>query len=117
MSLWLILATSSFPLHMIWNSVVLETHQANAYVAITITDNFTEGADWTIPPFATYTGGPQLTVSHDGVERLQQQAQNKSLEWLSAESCIKKYSEDLTYEYGDVLIVVNTSTYVPSDPT
>ncbi|KAJ6150603.1 hypothetical protein N7471_001802 [Penicillium samsonianum] len=62
MSLWLVLGASSFSLHMIWNSVIFKTHQRNDYVGVIITENFTEGADWTIPPFATFNGGPQVTV-------------------------------------------------------
>lgn len=85
-------------------------------MGVTITENFTEGADWTILPFATFNGGPQVTVTHDRIERLQKQAKNSSLEWLSAESSIKEYSDDLAPNRGDVLLVINASTYVPNDP-
>lgn len=53
--LWVILAISSFPLHMFWNSTVFQTRMTNNYLAVTVTEDFLNGGSWEIP-----TGAPDL---------------------------------------------------------
>ncbi|CAI7664699.1 unnamed protein product [Penicillium bialowiezense] len=114
--LWLILGTSSFPLHMIWNSVVFQTHQVIDNVTVTVTDNFTAGAHWTIPPLTVLNQERHLFISHDRIERLQRQAINQSLQKLDPETCMETYKNRFDSKVGDVLVVINASTYVPRSP-
>ncbi|CAG8333523.1 unnamed protein product [Penicillium salamii] len=115
--LWLVLGASSFPLHMIWNSVVFQTHQVTDNVAVTITENFTHGAYWTVPPLSILNQERHLFISHDRIERLQRQVQNKSLMWLDSETCMETYKNRFDSHVGDVLLVINASTYLPTNPT
>jgi hypothetical protein len=54
-ALWMLLGVSSFPLHMIWNSTVFKTKNSYDYFAVSITEDFLHGANWTLPTSADHT--------------------------------------------------------------
>ena len=122
--LWLILAISSFPLHMFWNSTVFQTRMTNNYLAVTITEDFLHGGSWEIPSgapdlsFQDYTieGAENVPQYHSIIQGLQQKATSRNsenstseLEFLTVEQCIKAYGQDQLSNRQHVLLVVDSN--------
>jgi len=52
--LWALLALSSFPLHLLWNSTVTQTLATNSYYAMSVAPDLVEGSPWIefeLPPW------------------------------------------------------------------
>lgn len=56
-AVWILLGLSSIPLHLMSNSVIYATTTAYKYSAIVVTDDFFQGANWTMSALETYFGG------------------------------------------------------------
>ncbi|KAI9930673.1 hypothetical protein ASPWEDRAFT_39575 [Aspergillus wentii DTO 134E9] len=119
--LWVILAASSFPLHMVWNAVVFETQTTNNYLAVTVTENFLTGGAFDIPEIGRDGYGWFNVDDKDAsvvgptpdyesiIQTLQNQTQNNQLERLSVQECIDGYYKQILTERKHVLLVVDNS--------
>ncbi|OQE15658.1 hypothetical protein PENSTE_c027G08766 [Penicillium steckii] len=108
-ALWMLLALSSFPLHMIWNSAVFETKVTNQCAVVLATEDFTRGADWQIPSkFDNKTG--YGAGFHDIIEHLQQQIIQNQLERLTVEACFQAYNTDILPSRSHLVIIANKSS-------
>ncbi|KAJ5355450.1 uncharacterized protein N7496_012662 [Penicillium cataractarum] len=111
---WIVLATSSFPLHMVWNSVVFQSRIIKEFAAVTIFENFTTGAEWSLPPVSSIGGDAYREGYFNIVNELQQQVQDGALETLSVEDCYHEYME--AGHVRNVLWVIDPEDYIPKDP-
>ena len=97
--LWVILALSSFPLHLLWNSVVFETRSTNEYVTIRATTSFLDGGYWQIP-------SPDENTTHV-VTNLQLSAQHDQLERLGNSDCIRAYAQNFIENRRNLILVTD----------
>lgn len=102
----MLLIASSFPLHMVWNAVIFETQTTNDYLAVVAAENFTRGADWSIPKNANAT---QRLLYRGVIGDLQYKVQKNALEELDPRTCYDAYNKDLLMNRRNVIAVVNTS--------
>lgn len=92
--LWLVLGVSSFPLHLLWNSVFFETLATNEYVAVSAAPEFVNGGSWS---FANASGSaasilqPNFTTA---IDRLQAEARASNLTRLETADCIRQYGQN-----------------------
>ena len=122
--LWVILATSSFPLHMFWNSTVFQTRMTHNYLAVSVTEEFLHGGSWEIPTGApdlnyqdyTIKGAENVPHYNSIVQELQQKVtathsgnSSGDLEFLTAEQCIEAYGQDQLSNRQHVLLVVDSN--------
>ncbi|KAJ5107769.1 hypothetical protein N7456_004444 [Penicillium angulare] len=103
--LWLALGVMSFPLHMIWNSTVFETTSINEYITVAVTEEFIQGAKWSIPGYAASIGYNKRY--YDIVQSLQNQATAGSLERLDTNSCLVAYHTNRVTDRKDVLLITD----------
>ena len=107
----LLLGASSFPLHMIWNSVVFETESTHDYIAVTVTENFKQGATWSVPSqWSSHRNSSwnlPTSTYHDIIGDLQRQVQANELEELDSESCFEAYYTSILPNRRHVLLVVD----------
>lgn len=111
--LWLLIAFSSVPLHLLYNSAVFTTLYAREYKAFLVTHSFLAGGsseitsnawDQVYGVFSAASPGPD-------VETLQGRAlylrdQQHSLSQLANIDCLRTYSTSSTSILGDVLVVL-----------
>ncbi|KAL0263645.1 hypothetical protein SLS55_002626 [Diplodia seriata] len=120
-NLFLLLAVSSIPLHLLFNSVVFANIQANEYQVIPATPDFLDGATyktaglvpehiWTrnstgdqVPvDVGNYTRSlvANATELRDKILRREIKYENMTAEW-----CVKNYAQQFLSSYGNVLVI------------
>ncbi|KUJ17807.1 uncharacterized protein LY89DRAFT_733629 [Mollisia scopiformis] len=97
MVLWLFLAGSSIPLHLMFNSALFVSLTANEYVVATVSEDFVNGANWTL---ASVDTRHQSLIS-------QMQQNISSYEKLDDATCIKEYGVDYLSDRRHVFVVVS----------
>ena len=98
--LWIMLGLSSFPLHLIWNSVVFQTLAPYDYLAISAREDFLHGGDLQLG--FCHSGGPAPALSATGrlrpaINDLQKAAQQSTLTYLETGDCIREYAQQFHY--------------------
>ena len=97
--LWWVLAVSSIPLHLFWNSAVLSTLFSREYNIWVAPPNFPTGAPF-IPPLYPF----------DDIA-YQQPAMNASaLQRLDPRACLEAYAGSINSNRGDVVLVSSYNT-------
>lgn len=105
--LWLALGLSSFPLHMIWNSVVFETKSTYGYLAVQVSKDFLHGANWTIPDLSNDSPDCQhCGIYPEILLELQEQVQDDQLQRLGPQACIDTYFAGALFDRSHLLLVV-----------
>ncbi|KAK1977013.1 hypothetical protein LZ30DRAFT_602218 [Colletotrichum cereale] len=96
--LWLLLATSSFPLHLLFNSVVFSSLSINEYPINFVNKNFIEQEDInTLPGF----------LRTEDLSKLHAALQAGGLDRLSLGECINEYGTAYQSSRGNLLVVVS----------
>ncbi|CAG8922731.1 unnamed protein product [Penicillium salamii] len=114
--LWLLLGASSFPLHMIWNSVILDSDEVKRFLAVTVTESFIKGGYWSMPPVSRplrYNESLLSSLYHDMIADLQQQAQKNQLWSIDSPSCLREITSSVATLHGSILLLVDASNYSP----
>ena len=123
--LWWLLALSSIPLHLLYNSTVFSTFSTQEYSQFLVTSDFAKGAPFDLslsvrfdmplfyPSNVTYYAYKSSELGADGVRKgsalLQKYQQNlASLTRLENEACVKAYTSAFVSAHSDVLLL---STY------
>jgi uncharacterized membrane-anchored protein YitT (DUF2179 family) len=106
LSIWIVLALSSLPLHMVWNSTVFETKSTHEYIVAHVTGDFLRGSNWTLP---SEVSGNDIPRYQARLETLQKQALRGSLGELDVDSCIDAYWTSILWGRQDLLMIVNSS--------
>ena len=107
--LWALLAASSVPLHLLWNSVIFSTLQNNEYLVIAVSEDFSKDKwpacdktlayDFTYFPHVIcemYTAAQEYAIS------------NKSLTLLGRNECIQAYANSIQSEWSNVFAVLSS---------
>ena len=99
-TLWWLLAISSIPLHLMYNSAVFSTLCTNGYATFLVSSEFPNGA-----PFLN-TEEPEVSKVLEGYQKNQ-----TSLERLEIKKCVEVYTAQLVSSHSDLILV---STYSDS---
>nr|CAD11369.1 putative protein [Neurospora crassa] len=109
-TLWVLLAVSSLPLHLFYNSVVFSSTTANIYNVWSLNEGILNATDWEHLLEAenpdAYTGfGLNYTVSnfHAGLFMK-----------LPVEQCINVYAQPFQSSWGDVILISNDAARGPA---
>lgn len=112
--LWWLLALSSAPLHLLYNSAVFSTLSVSRYQVYIVSTDFVNGApfDLSLGNSRQYYGQGEL--QGDLVPRFQSlllyyQQHLSAFTRLENEACIEAYSPSIQSEYSDVILVSSTS--------
>ena len=98
-ALWWLLAISSIPLHLLYNSAVFSTSCSNQYSTFLVSNEFLHGA-----PFSFRDGDAPIDPLE--VEVLEGYQKNQtSLERLDVNTCVEVYMAPIISSHQDVLLV------------
>lgn len=117
--MWWLIAASSIPLHLLYNSAVFSTLSAREYTVFTVTEDFLTGAPYNVdlamvmPAQIYYKYAPNLTEGNFNVTEYAPEipaAQNmfdnlSRLQRLENKECIEAYSQSIISTRSDVLLV------------
>ena len=111
-TLWWLLAISSIPLHLLYNSAVFSTSWGNQYTAFEVSSEFLNGAPFSIPPL--YIAFSERGID-DSLKALGGYQKNQtSLERLDAKTCMDVYNAPVISSYSDTLLVTTFSNVTNS---
>ncbi len=107
--LWGLLASSSVPLHLLYNSAVISTQASQEYVAFVASPDLLsgQGVNWS-QPIGTFVSYEHENSASDGPPDLglvQQYRDVSSWQNLSNEECIKAYAQNYVQGHGDLLAI------------
>lgn len=103
--LWWLLAITSLPLHLLYNSAVFDTLTSYEYAAFTVSKEFLTGA-----PFNTYNvAEPQYDELRSRLDSLRNLNSNNSLERLENKDCMLRYGSTFNSRNLDVIAVSTQS--------
>ena len=98
--LCLILVVSSLPVHLLWNSAIIQEIPSNNYLASAVSVDFISGA----PINASYAVSNELD-EEQWEQWLDSMRQNSTK--LEAAECITAYSKPFVSEYSNLVLVMN----------
>ncbi|MCJ1434859.1 hypothetical protein MMC27_004229 [Xylographa pallens] len=114
---WGFILLSSLPLHLLYNSVIFSTSQANDYMVFLVTPDFVNGATPSIGPYdylpeiGENVVGANIEAYIDTAEVIQLttalQSNISSLTRLENADCIRTYGTDFVTDFLNVLLVTN----------
>ena len=116
MLLWWLLAISSAPLHLIYNSAIFTTMSAREYNAFLVQLNFLNGAPFNISAFSTFStfSGEEsdfdvISGTLNQVETIAHALQDgqSSLQKLANKDCIGTYAAEFVSSHANVLAVAS----------
>lgn len=120
MILWWLVAVSSVPLHLMYNSAVFTTLSTREYNAFLVQPDFLTGAPFDISHFSTFSlSGTGVNNTDKGalnqIESIAHALQDdqRSLQKLSNKDCIRTYTAEFVSSHANVLVV--SSDLFPSD--
>ena len=114
-TLWWLLAISSIPLHLLYNSAVFSTSCSNRYTAFLVSSEFLNGAPFSIPYMSSISyPEPEIDVD-DALKALEAYQKNQtSLERLDVKSCVDVYNAPIISSHSDTLLVSTFSNVTNS---
>ena len=118
MLLWWLVAISSIPLHLMYNSAVFTTLSAREYTAFLVQRDFLTGTPFDISGFVAFSpqldrNGSDFTESLNQVETVAHRLQDgqSSLQKLANKDCIGTYEAEFISSHGNVLAVTSDSKF------
>ncbi|KAL8700901.1 MAG: hypothetical protein Q9201_005196 [Fulgogasparrea decipioides] len=112
--LWLLLVSSSVPLHLFYNSAVFSTLSAREYTILAISPSLARGesfnASGVLPDNSTAPSRPpgyfsQTDLIEYGLRVLKNSGDKSLWQHLETKQCIQAYRQEFMSVHGDVLIV------------
>ncbi len=103
---WLVLAASSLPLHLFYNSAVFAQISAAEYLAFVVDPSFVDGASFNVTgfePTQRLNTTEALNWLHSNIQILKN---------LSTTDCINDYAQQMQTARGHVLAVASPTTEV-----
>ena len=117
-ALWWILAISSVPLHLLWNSVTFVTLQQNDYAVLLVSPDFLEGNGPNCTNISNLRSETELAGYHpDVVCNMYKAAKASNLTRLENRECIQQYGLNMLSQWSNLFVVSsgtlasNTSQY------
>jgi hypothetical protein len=115
--LWALLGISSIPIHLLFNSAVFKTLDANEYTYYVVSEDFLEGA-----PISSYDPAPELNAFapelngtrpwHDADLKAARERYHENIalyEHLSPLECISKYGGTFVSGYSNLFLVTKSA--------
>ena len=109
--IWILLAGSSLPLHLLYNSAVYDTLTTNLYTVYGGSKDINSWTNYTQGTIGGYSGS-YLTPKAGTIFQMVQQGQ---LDKLEPRDCITAYGKDFVSDRRDVVLVLNETGKQPSD--
>lgn len=113
--MWFLVAASSIPLHLMYNSAVFSTLSAQEYTVFTVTNDFLTGATFNLSQALTMPDGVYQASYNDKDPRaLEKKTANNmranlpGLQRLENKDCIRMYSEQIISTRSNVLLVTSS---------
>lgn len=105
--LWWLLALSSIPLHLLYNSTVFATLSTQEYSVFLVSSDFPTGAPFNVTPGSIFDSGsgPSLQPAEASTILHNYQHNISSLTKWDNEECIKVYTSSFISTHSDVLLV------------
>ena len=114
MVLWWLVAISSVPLHLLYNSAVFTTLSTREYNAFLVQQGFLTGAPFDSSQFSRSSSRIGVNDTDDGVSESLNQVENiahtlqddqRSLQKLANRDCIMTYAAEFVTSHANVLVV------------
>ena len=114
MVLWWLIAISSVPLHLLYNSAVFTTLSTREYNAFLVQQDFLTGAPFDISHFAMFFSPIGVNDTDNKVSESLNQVENiahalqddqRSLQKLANRDCIRTYAAEFVTSHANVLVV------------
>lgn len=99
--LWIMLALSSFPIHLIYNSTVFVTLDANNYKVIVANSDFLDSTNFTMPPHIDDRDHPDIQIFRNAYV-----ANASNFEILDNEACIDTYAKSFVSGHDDLVTIM-----------
>ena len=114
---WLLLALSSIPLHLFYNSAVFSSSSTQEYTIFFVQPEFLTGSPWN---FTKAIDADWVTEDEIHAEQYEHRLSNlqdtsSKLKRLENKECIDAYSPSLVPSYGDLLVVTMCSATAKAD--
>ncbi|KAI0966578.1 hypothetical protein F4678DRAFT_475868 [Xylaria arbuscula] len=120
-----VLALSSLPIHLIFNSAVFQSLASNDYSVAVVKESFTSGASWDLPT-AIRNGrgnagwdGEKVTPPNQSynsiVEDIQKDVMNTLYEEKNVSDCYALYEDYWAAQQGNVVVVIKNEDGANSD--
>lgn len=105
--LWWLLAISSIPLHLLYNSAVFSTLCTHRYNAFLVTSDFLNGAPFNVSSLYARENGPFPRILLDTLQDTLQGYQNNQTSFAKIENknCVEIYTAPIISSYSDVLLI------------
>lgn len=107
--MWGIIGLSSFPLHLLYNSVVFSSLSANAYAVLHVTEDFlSPAATYNVTNFDQKHGlaGTAFQSLIDGIHDSAIGAQGSTkFTNLTSAQCVEAYATNFVSQYGNVILI------------
>ena len=103
--MWWMLALTSIPLHLMWNSAVFTTLSAQAYSVFVVTPGFLDGGQYTIPN--QYSANAFEVASYNASQTVLDKLRDtkNELQTLGNSECIQAYARSYVSKHASVLLV------------
>ena len=110
LALWCLVAFSSIPLHLMYNSAVFSTLSAREYAIVIVSEDFSTGT-----PFSLAGPGYQEHEDYIGlIKRIQHfREPGAKVEKLDNKACFETYAADFVSSRTDVLLVASLNNTIP----
>ena len=116
-ALWWLLAVSSIPLHLLYNSVIFSTLCTHQYNVFLVSDDFLLGAPFDMTDLVEINGGAAVSYGDSSktlLDTLETTLQNyqknlTALAVLENNACIEAYTAPIISSESDLLVVLNDS--------
>jgi hypothetical protein len=118
--LWALFSLTSIPLHFVFNGSVLESKATNGFLAIMVSEDFLDGARFTLPSVTT-TSNYTYLVNGDStpnrtIRSIKSSLNEESWERLEFQDCMRRYNdlEVLMLNHRHVVMVMSNQNNTPS---
>ena len=104
--LWWLLAISSIPLHLLYNSAVFSTLSTQQFDAVLVTSKFLDGASFNVSAaISEIYGAPEDNTTQALQDTLQDYQKNRSFVKLESKVCVDTYSATIVSTNSDLILV------------
>ncbi|MCJ1283445.1 hypothetical protein MMC26_002774 [Xylographa opegraphella] len=106
---WIMLACSSLPLHLFFNSVMYTSISANDYLIVAVNNAFIQPGPVNLTAVEAPWNAPN-SLDPELITSLRTAALSGSLQYLDKTDCINSYAQDYLSTRSNLLLVLSTSS-------
>ncbi|KAF5643491.1 uncharacterized protein FTJAE_3291 [Fusarium tjaetaba] len=118
--LWALFSLTSIPLHLVFNGSVIESKATNGFLAIMVSEDFLDGARFTLPSETTTSNYTYLvngeSTPNRTIRSIKSSLGEDSWEPLEFQDCMRRYNdlEVLMLNHRHVVMVMSNQNNTPS---